>query len=200
MPVADSRQSAQLPWCPQCKWSGFLLVPDLAKGESGEIVLAKKPNGKLLLSPVSCRCERGSKRGTDGNGNRIDYKNGDGSPYQLMTVQEYEQLNPDWQAQIRDEERAERFKIFEALESTSPFRSVRLTEEHDRVGKSHTERGEALCIAAGLSCLEVAKALRLHPGWVEHGRINEAIARDIVAAIRPKGRGDLKTELLEVTK
>lgn len=200
MPVADSRQSAQLPWCPQCKWAGFVLVPGLAKGESGEIVLARKPNGKLLLSPVSCRCERGCKRGTDGNGNRIDYREGNGQPYQLMTIAEYEQLNPDWMAQIREEEQRDREAAFMAVESQSPWRWIKLTAEHRLVGKSHTERGEALCIAAGLSCLEVAKALRLHPGWVEHGRINEAIARDIVAAIKPKGRGDWKTELLEVTK
>jgi hypothetical protein len=101
-----------------------------------------------------------------------------------MTVAEYEQINPDWRKQMEEEERQERLKIYEELESASPFRSVRLTEEHDRVGRVHTERGEAVCIAAGMSCLEVARALRLHPGWVEHGRINEAIARDIVAAKR----------------
>lgn len=201
MPIADSRQSAQLPWCPQCRWAGFVLVPDLARGEAGEIVLARKPNGRLLLSPVSCRCERGSKRGTDGAGNKIDYKDGNGQPYQLMTVAQYEEINPEWMKQLAEEERTERMKIFEGLEEGSPFRWIKLTPEHDLVGKSHTERGEAVCIAAGLSCLEVAKALRLHPGWVEHGRINERIARDIVGAIKPGVRGgELKKEMEGVLK
>jgi hypothetical protein len=54
-----------------------------------------------------------------------------------------------------------------------------------------------------MSCLEVARALRLHPGWVEHGRINEAIARDIVerGRLRPRESGHSMAVVLEgVTK
>jgi hypothetical protein len=121
-----------------------------------------------------------------------------------MTVAEYESINPEWQKQILDEDRADRLKIYEELESASPFRSIRLTEEHDLVGRVYTERGEAVCIAAGMSCLDVARALRLHPGWVEHGRINEAIARDIVGErgrLRPRELGHTMAVVLEgVTK